>query len=146
MAALDQAGHDAVAAAVAAAERGTDGEIVTILADASDAYHDVALHYAVAAMLLVVAVAAAAPGWWDARLAWFAYGWSGEPDLGRALFALMVVEAVVFLLVRFALAWRPLRLALTPRATRARRVRRRAVLCFKVGAERRTAARVGVLL
>jgi putative membrane protein len=40
----------------------------------------------------------------------------------------------------------PLRLALTPRATRGRRVRRRAVQYFRVGAERRTTARVGILL
>jgi putative membrane protein len=40
----------------------------------------------------------------------------------------------------------PLRMALTPRATKARRVRRRAVAYFKVGAERRTASRSGVLL
>src|SRR3546814_18355089 len=37
-------------------------------------------------------------------------------------------------------------MALTPKATRSRRVRRRAVEYFKVGAERRTAARVGILL
>jgi putative membrane protein len=58
----------------------------------------------------------------------------------------MIAEAVIFLVVRYALSWAPLRLALTPRATRSRRVRRRAVQYFKVGAERRTAARVGILL
>jgi putative membrane protein len=59
---------------------------------------------------------------------------------------LLVAEAVVFLLVRYALAYMPLRLALVPKATRARRVRRRAIQYFKVGAEKRTAARVGILL
>jgi putative membrane protein len=53
---------------------------------------------------------------------------------------------LVFLIVRFALAYMPLRMALVPRATRARRVRRRAIQYFKVGAERRTTARVGILL
>src|SRR3546814_6084239 len=72
--------------------------------------------------------------------------WSSEPRPGRSFFALMLIEAIVFLIVRYALTWRRLRMALTPKATRSRRVRRRAVEYFKVGAERRTAARVGILL
>ena len=57
-----------VTAAVAKAERERDGEIVTIVAARSDAYHDVALHYAVLAMLLVpVALAFVAAGWIDGR-------------------------------------------------------------------------------
>ena len=50
---LSEEDHDLVTAAVAKAERESDGEIVTIVAARSDAYHDVALHYAVLAMLLV---------------------------------------------------------------------------------------------
>ena len=38
------------------------------------------------------------------------------------------------------------KLALAPHATRARRVRRRAILIFQVGTEQRTATRTGVLL
>src|SRR5207237_6963030 len=45
----------AIAAAVAKAEAASDGEIVTIVAPRSDAYHDVALHYAVLLMLFVPA-------------------------------------------------------------------------------------------
>ena len=59
---------------------------------------------------------------------------------------MLIAETIIFLLVRLALNWIPLRLALTPRATRARRVRRRAIQYFKVGAESRTNARVGILL
>jgi len=62
------------------------------------------------------------------------------------LFSVLIIETIVFLIVRYALAWAPLRMALTPKATRARRVRRRAIQYFKVGAERRTEARVGILL
>ena len=40
----------------------------------------------------------------------------------------------------------PLRMALTPRATKARRVRRRAILLFRAAAEARTAGRTGVLI
>lgn len=137
---LSPADHAAVAAAVMAAEARTDGEIVTVITEGSDAYHDVALHYAVIAMLLVAAAAAIRPS-----LLAIGGGWGG-PEAGMSLFRLLVAQAITFLLVRFALAWRPLRLALTPRATKARRVRRQAVRCFRLGAEQRTAAREGVLL
>jgi putative membrane protein len=40
----------------------------------------------------------------------------------------------------------PLRMALTPARTKTRRVRRRAIELFRVGAERRTAGRTGILL
>ena len=42
--------------------------------------------------------------------------------------------------------WRPLRLALTPGATKTRRVRRRAIMVFKAAAERRTVGRTGILI
>lgn len=131
--------RDAVTAAVAAAEAGTDGEIVTVVSERSDAYHDVALHYALVAMLAVPGAAAL----WPALLA-PGGGWGASR--GRELAALLVAQATAFLIVRVTLAWMPLRLLLTPRATKARRVRRRAVQYFRVAAERRTAGREGVLL
>jgi putative membrane protein len=137
---LSAAERDAVTAAVAAAEAGSDGEIVTVVSDSSDAYHDVALHYAVAAVLAVTAVAAMWPG-----LLASDGGWGGG-DRGRELLLLLIAQAVAFLLVRFALAWRPLRLLLTPRATLSRRVRRRAVQYFRLAAENRTEGREAVLL
>jgi putative membrane protein len=54
--------------------------------------------------------------------------------------------AVLFLIVRFALAWMPLRMRLTPAGTKTRRVRRRAVELFRAGTENRTKGRTGVLL
>jgi len=138
--------HARVTAAVAEAERGSDGEIVTIVADRSDAYHDVGLHYAVAAMLLVPVLFALFPGCIIALFDRFSNGWTGEPSLSAVMIALFALMTIVFLVVRYALAWIPLRLALTPKATKARRVRRRAVLCFKVGAERRTHGRTGILI
>ena len=138
MAAFSESDHRRVTEAVARAERGTDGEIVTIVSARSDGYHDVALHYAVLAMLLVPALGFVWPGLLGG-------GW-GEPTLGRTLALVLALQAVIFLVVRYALEWRPLRMTLTPGATRTRRVRRRAVALFKASTERRTAARVGVLL
>lgn len=138
--------HKIVTAAVAEAERGSDGEIVTIVADRSDAYHDVGLHWAVAAMLLVPILFGVFPGCIIALFDRFSNGWAGEPSLSAVMVALFAAMAIVFLIVRYALAWMPLRMALTPKGTKARRVRRRAVLCFKVGAERRTHGRTGILI
>lgn len=137
--------HGRVTAAVAEAERGTDGEIVTIVTDWSDHYHDVSLYYAAAAMLAALGLFAAFPGLLDAKLAWFTGGW-GEAERHLQLALLVVVQAALFLAVRFGFEALPFRGLLIPAAVRGRRVRRRAVQFFKASAEKRTAARVGVLL
>lgn len=135
-----------VTEAVAAAELATDGEIVTIVSDRSDAYHDVGLHYAVGTMLALFAVYGVFPGLLEAQLAWFHGGWIAETELPQAMLALFVGQAILFLIVRYALAWWPLRMALTPPLTKSRRVRRRALQFFKSSAEKRTRNRVGILL
>jgi len=138
--------HARVTAAVASAERETDGEIVTIVSARSDGYRDVAIHYAILAMLLVVALLAAIPGLAEAKLAWLDGGWNSETNVALLLLLVLVGQAVAFLIVRYALEWAPMRMALTPRGTKSRRVRRRAVELFKASAEKRTEHRVGILL
>jgi len=59
---------------------------------------------------------------------------------------LMFFAALKFTVALLILKWMPLRLALTPGATKARRVRRRAVTVFRAAAERRTVGRTGVLI
>ena len=144
---LSEEDHALVTAAVAKAERESDGEIVTIVAQRSDAYHDVALHYAVLAMLLVPALGAVAAAELD-RL-----GDRPRPRLERRIELsnadgadLFVKMTVLFLIVRYALAWMPLRMALTPGRTKSRRVHRRAVELFRRGCELKTRGRTGVLL
>ena len=65
---LSEDDHARVSAAIAAAEAKSDGEIVAIAADQSDAYHDVGLHYAVLVLFLVLAFFAVWPHqlelWW----------------------------------------------------------------------------------
>ena len=138
--------HALVTAAVTEAERSSDGEIVTIVAEKSDSYHDVGLHYAVLAMLLVPALFAFVP---QSMLDWigsFFLGWNESLSRELLMLLLFVKLAAVFLIVRFALAYMPLRMALTPASTKNRRVRRRAIELFRVGAERRTHGRTGILL
>ena len=135
-----------VAAAVTAAEATTDGEIVPIVAGQSDAYHDVALHWVVLAMLFAVALLAALPRHGVSLLDPLTSGWAGEWTGGELLTALLVLLAVVFLLVHYATKPLAVRMRLTPRTTKARRVRRRATLLFRTAIQARTATATGVLL
>jgi putative membrane protein len=143
---LSQEDHDLVTAAVTAAERSSDGEIVTIVADRSDAYHDVALHYCVLAMLLIPAALAFVPQAWIDWAATLVLGWNAELTREAVMLYLFVKLAGAFLVVRLILAYRPLRLALTPGMTKQRRVHRRAVELFRTGCELKTRGRTGVLL
>jgi len=138
--------HARVSAAVAAAEGGTSGEIVTLVAARSDAYHDVALHWAVLAMLGVLAALATWPGIALGLHGLAAGPWADAPGAGRLYLYALVLAAAAFLAARVALAPMRVRMALTPGATKARRVRRAAVAHFRSGAEGRTAAGTGVLL
>lgn len=142
---MSAADHAKVSAAIAAAEAGTDGEIVAITADTSDFYHDVGLHYAVAVLFLNLAALAAWPGLLDWWWSWFA-GWSAPLTLQETLTLVLVVALLKFLVVLYIMKWMPLRLALTPGATKTRRVRRRALMLFKAAAERRTVGRTAVII
>ena len=138
--------HARISAAVSAAELGSDGEIVTIVSPKSDSYHDVGLHYAVLAMLLVPVALAVLPGSWiDWATALFV-DWGEELSRALLMTLLFVLLAAVFLIVRYGFAYMPLRMALTPGSTKNRRVRRRALELFRVAAEHKTKGRTGVLL
>jgi putative membrane protein len=143
---FSEADHALVTEAVARAERSSDGEIVTIVAPRSDSYHDVGLHYAVLAMLLVPTVGALIPQAWLDRGLGLVFGWNAALSFRLLMLVLVIAMAVVFLAARFAFAWMPLRMALTPASTKTRRVRRRAVELFRAGTEKRTKGRTGILL
>jgi len=143
---LSQADRDKISAAIAAAEAKSDGEIVAVATPISDPYHDVALHWAVAVMILALAVSAWRPDWLQFWYDQLLGGWHAEPTLGELLTFLMVAAVLKFTAALLLLKYMPLRLALTPGATKHRRVRRRAIVVFKAAAERRTAGRTGVLI
>ena len=135
-----------VSAAIAAAEAKSNGEIVAVATAISDPYHDVALHWALVPLCAVLAWAAGRPTalvWWHDKL--FG-GWQPDPTLSQLLTLLMVFAALKFTIALLILKWVPLRLLLTPAATKHRRVRRRAVSIFRAAAERRTAGRTGILI
>jgi putative membrane protein len=143
---MTEADHEKVSAAISAAEGSTAGEIVVGVTETSDSYHDVALHWAVLVLIAVLAWAAAWPSalrwWWDTLVG----AWGAEPSLRQLLTFLMVLAVAKFTVVLLILKYMPLRLALTPGATKTRRVRRRALTVFKSAAERRTSGRTGILI
>lgn len=138
--------HARVTAAVAAAEAETAGEIVTVVARRSDRYHDVAAHWSLLAVLLVLAVLSVWPGIAERIHAVYADGWSDVASPSALFTIALLLCALAFLLARLLLAPRAIWLALTPGATKARRVRARAMDLFRASAERRTVGRTGVLL
>ena len=138
--------HGKVSAAIAEAEARSDGEIIAVATDYSDRYHDVALHWSLLVLIGTLAIFAAAPSvlhfWFDL----FFGGWRPEPSLRELLTLLLVLAVAKFTVALLLLRYMPLRVSLTPRATKARRVRRRAIQVFKTGAERRTIGRTGILI
>lgn len=143
---LSDADRRKIAEAIAAAEANSSGEIVAVTTPVSDAYHDVALHWALIPLFAMLAWAAWRP---SALVWWYDFlfgGWSPDPTMSELLTLLMVFAALAFTVTLLILKWMPLRLALTPPATKHRRVRRRAVTVFKAAAERRTTGRTGILI
>jgi putative membrane protein len=143
---LTEEDHRKVSAAVTAAEADSSGEIVVVATPLSDPYHDVALHWALVPLFAVLAWAAWRPTalvwWYDALFG----GWQADPTQSQLLTLLMVFAALKFTVALLILKWMPLRLLLTPAATKHRRVRRRALAIFQAAAARRTTGRTGILI
>ena len=143
---LSDGDRDRVSAAIVAAEAKSSGEIVAVATPISDAYHDVGLHWALVPLFAVLAWAA----WWPTALVWWYDllfgGWSPDPTLSELLTLLMFFAALKFTVALLIMKWMPLRLALTPAATKHRRVRRRAVAIFQAAAAGRTTGKTGVLI
>ncbi len=143
---IDEQDHSLVTAAVARAEQQSDGEIVTIVAARSDAYHDVALHYCVLGMLVVPAKLALFP---QSVIDWatgLLFGWNAQFSRAGLMVALFVLLVLAFLFVRLVLSNQSLRMALTPGRTKTRRVHRRAIELFRTGCEMKTRGRTGILI
>lgn len=132
--------------AVGAAEAHSAGEIVTIITSRSSTYADWAVIWSALAALMALAALSVAPDFYLGLYNRLAGGWVQEWH-PRQIFALAALVATLkFAGMRLILLWEPLRLFLVPRAIRHVRVRDRAITCFKVGAERRTHRRTGILI
>lgn len=143
---VDEADHGTVTAAVAAAEAQTSGEIVTVVAAKSNDYDDVALVWASIIAFVAMSAFALFPDFYRGLYDRLSGGWGHELTANEWLGTVIAVGVVKWIATWLILLWRPLRLALTPRAIKAQRVRARAIDLFKVGTEGKTAGRTGVLL
>lgn len=143
---LSEAEHAQVSTAVAAAEAHSAGEIVTIVTDRSDGYTDVAMAWATFAAISALTVLSVWPdrylGLYDLLLGDWGSEWTHRGVLALAI-AIAVTKFIAVMLIQL---WQPLKFWLIPPIVKAARVRARAVTCFKVGAERRTHGRTGILI
>lgn len=143
---LSDADRDRISAAVTAAEAHSAGEIVTILAERSDSYADVALAWSALVGLLALAALTIAPdfylGIYDAVTGGWVHERTPREVFSVALFAVTIKFASMWLLQ----LWQPLKFLLIPGAVKSARTRARAIACFRVGAERRTHGRTGILI
>jgi len=143
---MSEEGHARVMQAVAAAEAHTSGEIVTVLADRSDGYTDIALVWCAFAAFSVLTLLALMPTPALRLVAWFNGAWNVEWWPGEIFGLAAAVGILVFLFVLLLQLPDALRFALVPGRVKSLRVEDRAIELFKVGADRRTHGRTGVLI
>ena len=143
---MSEADRARVGAAVTAVESTTAGEVVTIVTEQSDDYAEIALIWCAAAGFLALAAMALAPDFYLGLYDRMTGSWASEWH-PREIFAVaLLVASLKFGGLWLLQLWRPLRLLLVPGPVKHRRVRARAITFFKVGAERRTHGRTGILI
>ncbi len=143
---LDQSQHKIVSDAVAEAELTTSGEIVTVLTQSSDGYTDVALVWAAAIAFTAMSLFALIPQPFMDFYDWLIGGWMHEWTIGETATMTIALGLIAFLIVWAVQLWIPVKFALVPGPVKSQRVHDAAVRHFKVGAEKRTHGRTGVLI
>ncbi|QUL38227.1 TPM domain-containing protein [Erythrobacter sp. JK5] len=138
--------HKIVSDAVAGAEHETSGEILTVLADRSDGYSDIVQLWAAALAFTAMSAFALFPqpfmNVWDG----FYGGWSHEWTTGELASMTIALGLITYALASLIFLWDPLRFLVVPAPIKTARVHDQAIKHFKVGAERRTHGRTGVLI
>jgi putative membrane protein len=105
------------------------------------------LHWALLAALLPLALFATLPDLLHGATSWLHEPWADSaPPLRLIVLVLLFLTVATFLIAWAVFRLPRVRIAVTPHDTRVRRCRRRAIMIFQVGTERRTASRTGVLL
>lgn len=143
--------HDRIAAAIAAAESRTSGEIFCVLARRVSSYRDVSLGWAAAAAL-ILPLGLIPLGFEAAWIPGFADSWEAahlaarEVSIGQTLGAYAVIQAVLFLTVYLITRLPVVTRWVTPRAVRRARTRNAAMHQFLAHGLHVTEARTGVLI
>ena len=143
---LTASDHDRVSAAVHAAEQDTAGGNGTLIPQRSDPHPDGAPLGSALFALMALAALALFPDFYLAYFRWVSGGWVSDLTLSEGFELALAVAGLKFVGSRLILQWMPLRLWMTPRFIKTQRVQGRAIRYFKVGAERRTVGRTGILL
>lgn len=148
---LTDAERKLVSDAVGEAELNTSGEILTVLADRSDGYTDVALVWATALAFTAMSAFAAFPEpflnlWHDTLGGMVTGGWEHEWSTGEVASMTIALGLIAFAVTMLVQLWQPLKFLLIPNPVKTSRVHEQAIKHFKVGAERRTHGRTGVLI
>ncbi|MCX7863893.1 MAG: hypothetical protein N2423_02470 [Novosphingobium sp.] len=138
--------RERVSAAVTRAEEQTSGEIVTIIADRSDGYSDVALAWAAFASFCALIALSIAPDFYLGLYEQLSGGWIHVWTPRDILILAVLVALLKFGGVLLIQLWQPLKFLLVPAAVKTARVHERALHAFRIGAERRTHGRTGVLI
>ena len=148
---LTSEAHDRIAAAIAAAETRTSGEIFCVLARRVSSYRDVSLGWAATAAL-ILPLGLVPLGFEAAWIPGFADSWEAahlaarEVSTGQALGAYAVTQAVVFLTVYLITRIPVVTRWITPRAMRRARTRNAALQQFLAHGLHVTEGRTGVLI
>jgi len=143
---LDEAGHRLVSDAVGAAEANTSGEIVTIVAERSDGYTDVALCWAVGAAFLAMVIYASIPEFYLAKIDWLLGNWQSDWTLREVLTIGLGIGVAKFIGVMLLQLIPAVKFLLVPGRIKTARTHARATNLFRVGTERRTTGRTGILI
>jgi putative membrane protein len=146
---LTKADHKKIAAAIAAAEAKTSGEIYCIVTDEVSKYREVPIAWGAAAALLAPP-AALLIGLRPWALGSVGAGWSDAPNLGdvvsEALAGYAVIQALIFAAVALIVAAPPVRRALTPTFLKRRRVKQVALTHLSSTGMTQADHRTGVLI
>lgn len=149
--AMTEQDHQRIAAAVAAAEETTAGEIYCVLAPAVSDYRETPLAWAAAAALILPA-GALLLGFQPQMLTNLFGGWTVAHETASAatilatLTTYVALQAAVFVLAALIVSIPPIRRALTPASLKAERVHRAAMEQFLAKGLQSTRERTGVLL
>ncbi|OCC22579.1 hypothetical protein MB02_16060 [Croceicoccus estronivorus] len=143
---LNDAGRQRISEAVSKAEENTSGEIVTILTDRSDGYGDIALAWAAFAAFTALTVVSLWPSFFLSKLELISGRWNSEWTAAHAFALAAALGIVKFAAVWLLQLWQPLKFALVPGQIKDARVHDRALAAFRIGAERRTHGRTGILI
>lgn len=143
---LGETEHRMVSDAVGKAELQTAGEIVTIIADRSDGYSDIALAWAALISFAAMTLLAVFPESVLATYDRLSGGW-GTSITPASHFAIAAGVGIAVFLIVWLVQWSDrIRFALIPGRVKTERALDRAIDLFKAAAERRTHGRTGILI